>query len=358
VIDVQDLVHRAAAATEPHVADLAGIRRRAARRRRRRAAFAAGGAALAVMSVLVAPINLTRGAPAPNTRAPSAAVSTTAPAPAQRLILPGEGWTESVEGRPTAGVTDLEGIAEVRADGGLDILPRPPGFGQMNQVEALTDGRLVALGSLDLMPGVEREDGPMVEGVEFPLVVTRPGGAVVSSRDVRVRGEHVALLGATGGVAYLARPAGVVAHDLETGTERLVAPLTLDVSSGDQAGSTAVLVTQGTLIVVDLDSGRETGRFPLPGYRGAVRLSPDGRLLAVVSLDGNDETVEIRDVATGRVITTRPLRRDVRTFNSRSTGLAWTDSTTLRAAWPDLPADATRIYPFAEVLHTLRISVR
>jgi hypothetical protein len=359
VIDVEDLVHRAASATGPHVADLDRIRRRAARRRRRRAAFAAGGAALAVMSVLVTPIYLTRSAPSPSPGAPSAAITTTtAPAPAQRLVLPGEGWTESVEGRPTAGVTGVDGIAEVRADGGLDVLPRPPGFDHINELEALADGRLVALGSRDLMPGVERDDGPMVEGVEFPLVVTRPGGAVVSSRDVRVRGEHVALLGVSDGVAYLARPTGVVAHDLDTGAERLVVPLTLDVSYGDQAGSTAVLVSQGTLVVVDLASGRETGRFPLPGYRGQMRLSPDGRLLAVVTLAGNDETVEIRDVATGRVTIAQPIRRDVRHFDSRSTGLAWTDATTVRAAWPELPAGADRIYPFADALRTMLISVR
>jgi hypothetical protein len=181
------------------------------------------------------------------------------------------------------------------------------------------------------------------------------GGAVVSSRDVRIRGEHVALLGVTGDVAYLARKAGVVAHDLVTGTERLVVPLTLGVSSGDQAGSTAVLLAEGTLVVVDLAAGRETNRFALPGYRGSLRLSPDARSLAVVSLQGSDETVEVRDVATGAVTATRPLRRDVRTFSSRATGLAWTDLTTVRAAWPELPRDADRIYPFADVLRTAEI---
>jgi hypothetical protein len=181
------------------------------------------------------------------------------------------------------------------------------------------------------------------------------GGAVVSSRDVRIRGEHVALLGVTGTVAYLARAAGVVAHDLPTGAERLVAPLTVDFSHGDQAASTAVLLAQGELIVVDLAAGRETGRFALPGRRGTVRLSPDGRSVAVVSLHGTDETVEIRDVATGQVAITRQLRRDIRMFDSRATGLAWTDAATVRVAWPELPRDADRIYPFAEVLHTAQI---
>ena len=165
----------------------------------------------------------------------------------------------------------------------------------------------------------------------------------------------MALIGVRDGQAYLASTAGVEAHDLATGVERVTVPLALNVSHGDQAGPVAVLVTQEQVVVVDLVAGKETGRFALPGHRGNIRLSPDGRSLAVVSLRGTDEIVEIRDVTTGTVTTTLPLRRDVHTFDSRSTGLAWTDAVTLRAAWPELPPDADRIYPYAEVLRTAQI---
>ena len=356
---VEDLVHRAATAARPHVTDLDRVRRRAVVRRRRRTAFTAGGAAtLAAVIVLVAPAFLNRPAPRPNTAAPIAPAPSTATAPAQRLILSGRGWTGSVEGRPTTGVADVDGIVEVHPDGRFDVLPRPPGLDQIHHMEALADGGLVVLGSRDLMPGVEREDGPMVEGVESPLIVTRADGAVISRRDVRIHGEHVALLGVADGVAYLARKAGVVAHNLNTGAERLVVPLTEDFSHGDQAGSTAVLLTQGELVVVDLVAGRQTGRFALPGRHGSVRLSPDGRSVAVVSMqgrDGIDEVVEIRDVGTGKVSTVRQLRTNIRMWASDTTGLAWTDADTLRAAWPEPPPDADRIYPLTEVLHTTQI---
>jgi hypothetical protein len=358
---VEDLVHRAATAAQPHVTDFDRVRRRAAKRRRRRTRFAAGGAAFAAVFVLVATALLARPAPRPNVAAPiaPATFSTSTPtAPAQRLILPGDGWTESVEGRPITGVAAVDGIVEVHPDGRSVVLPRPPDLDQIDHMEALADGGLVVLGSRDLMPGVERDDGPMVEGVEFPLVVTRADGAVVSRRDVRIHGEHVALLGVADGVAYLARKAGVVAHNLNTGAERLVVPLTGDFFDGDQAGSTAVLLAQGQLVVVDLLAGQQTGRFALPGHRGHVRLSPDGRSVAIVTMQGRNEIneiVEIRDVGTGKVSTTRQLRNDIRMWNSDTTGLAWIDADTVRAAWPEPPPDAGRIYPFLEVLHTAQI---
>jgi hypothetical protein len=356
---VEDLVHRAATAARPHVTDFDRVRRRAALRRRRRTAFTAGGAAaLAAVLVLVPSTFLTRPAPRSNIAVPIAPATSTATAPAQRLILPGRGWTGSVEGRPTVGVAGVDGIVEVHADGRFDVLPGPPGLDQLHHMEALVDGGLVVLGSRDLMPGVERDDGPMVEGVEFPLIVTRADGAVVSRRDVRIQGEHVALLGVADGVAYLARKAGVVAHNLDTGAERLVVPLTEEFFHGDQAGSTVVLLTQGELVVVDLVAGRQTGRFAVPGRHGNVRLSPDGRSVAVVSMQSRneiDEIVEIRDVGTGKVSTVRQLRSNIPMWTSDATGLAWTDADTVRAAWLEPPRDADRIYPLSEALHTAQI---
>jgi hypothetical protein len=89
-----------------------------------------------------------------------------------------------------------------------------------------------------------------------------------------------------------------------------------------------------------------------------VRLSPDGRSVAVVSMQGRNEIneiVEIRDVGTGEVSTVRQLRTNIPMWTSDATGLAWTDADTVRAAWPEPPRDADRIYPLSEVLHTAEI---
>jgi hypothetical protein len=73
------------------------------------------------------------------------------------------------------------------------------------------------------------------------------------------------------------------------------------------------------------------------------------------SRDEIDEIVEIRDVGTGQVSTVQQLRTNIGMWTSDTTGLAWTDTDTLRAAWPEPPRDADRIYPLSEVLHTAQI---
>ena len=94
----------------------------------------------------------------------------------------------------------------VLREGGLEILPdgssRPLPLGNapvddVHTVVLAPDGRLIVLGSRDLMPGRVRVDGPNVEGVETRLVVLDPAGAVQAVRNVRVMGATVRLLAAT-----------------------------------------------------------------------------------------------------------------------------------------------------------------
>ncbi len=236
----------------------------------------------------------------------------------------------------------------VLREGGLEILPdgssRPLPLGNapvddVHTVVLAPDGRLIVLGSRDLMPGRVRVDGPNVEGVETRLVVLDPAGAVQAVRNVRVMGATVRLLAATSSEAILERspangmgasvaPGSVVAHDLATGQEREIAKTSRLAWRADVVDQTLVLLEAGPgaingtnltgggagpcrLEVLQL-SGAERRVVELPDCRTVndVRLSLDGRFAAVVSTEPTEipeHHLAVIDLQDGRFLLTELL---------------------------------------------------
>jgi hypothetical protein len=372
-IEIAEAVRRAAAAVPGHGGDLGTVRRRGLARVRRRRAATAGVAAVVVGAGAVPLSHATGTGPArlDTLPVPPAASPQVARQPVQRLLLSGHGLTVKQEGRPTVGIVDVPGIVEVRPDGGTTQHPASAVDGIYGVVARL-DGSLVILGHVDHMPGVQRQDGPWIPGVTFDLVVLDRAGTVRLRRDVRIMGQHVYLAGATADTAYLVRPGGIVAHDLAIGAERPVLP-GRSAPLADVAAGRAVLVdpdTGCTARMYDLATGAELSRFTPPAISRCkapqqLRLSPDGRLVAMtyMTMDGDSFTQRavVVDVATGRVRGEHVIE-DIRKGNLRvvggtPSGIAWSDSHTLRIAAAVLPPDASRIYRIEELLtvQTLRV---
>jgi hypothetical protein len=181
------------------------------------------------------------------------------------------------------------------------------------------DNGYIALGSLDTMPGVSRQDGPDVSGVEFRLVRLDADGSLIADSNVRVRGEDVVLLGATDTTAYLERGlpgvdgAVVVARDLSTGAESPLATVPVWSNASDiYSGKLAIAGSDSTgacrLVLVDLASAEVSS--PPDNSCAAVqslRFSPDGAQLAVIHGNGpgtptNEVRLSVRDVASGSLI--------------------------------------------------------
>ncbi|HEX6684525.1 MAG TPA: hypothetical protein VF062_17105 [Candidatus Limnocylindrales bacterium] len=312
--ELADAVRRAAAAAPATIADLGGLRQRYRRRRRRRVAATAGLTAAVVGAVATTAPLLARGRSATDGGQTSAPVATSQSAPpisvppSQRLLLARNGFLQPSSPSNSVGEVMPDGTVVFRPLSEVDIADR---------VVALPDGRLVVLGTVDLTPGViEQPDGPYNPAVGIMLVRQRDDGSVELSRNIRVMGEHVELLGATDRVAYLLRPAGLAAHDLATGDERLVMP-TGKLPPGPPTGR-AVDVAGDRIALADaacrvhlfaLGTGTPVTTIgPPPGCTapGEVRLSPDGRLAAFSYSIGSMEEREliqtrlaVLDVATG-----------------------------------------------------------
>ena len=310
-----DAVRRVAAAVPASAADLGGLRQRYRRRRRRRVAATAGLAAVVVGAAATTVPLLARGGTGSRPNEPVASspgappVTEPAPAPVQRLMLAPFSFQQPPPPDHTVG--------EVLPDGSVVFRPVSE-VDHPSRVVPLPDGRLVLLGPVDLTPGViEQPDGPMNPAVGFMLVVQGNDGRIELSRDVRVIGEDVPLLGATDTEAYLLRPAGVVAHDYATGHERLILPasaLPVDRAAGRGVDVTASRIAFGTATcrvqIFDLATAQPIATLaPPPGCTtpGEVRLSPGGSLVAVNYSIGSPhnypEPIQTRlaviDVATG-----------------------------------------------------------
>ena len=272
----------------------------------------------------------------------------------QRLIL--EGWPGEV--LPDGSPVELP-------LGGLDRL------GLSGPPQPLPGGRHIVLGVRDVTPEVPVDEDAGFEGdPAFYLVVVDADGKVELEREVDVTDESVSLFAATPSEAILARtpredgdrpraPGRVVAHDLETGRERLVAELDIRPSRADVVGDNLVVV-QGLpgdpdpngscgLEVIDLVGGDRI-QHPLPTGCSevlGVRASPDGQAVAVIYgavgetpeirlaiVDLADSTIRSDELLGHNLIcppTECPSLRPVRYL-----GAAWASDTTLRVALFDL----------------------
>ncbi|WNM42496.1 hypothetical protein RMN56_14660 [Micromonospora halotolerans] len=383
--DLAELVHSAARATGPHPADLATIRRRARARRRRRSVTGA-----AVLVVLVA---LTGGAvpllahddhAAPPVSAPSVRPADTGPAapaptdgPAQRLILSGEGGTvRPARNGPEIGL--LAGTAdELTADGAVIRHRVPAGW---EQTVPLSDGRLVGLKLTDLTPGVRRRDGPDVAGLSIRLLVLGPDDRVRVSREVRVKGQALTLVGADARYAYLVRDGkGLVAHELATGKEKILIHVGAevdgelpfrgaDVAAGLVVSATGLPdMTRCQLEIRRLAGGTGLSRPTVDGdCAPSTRLSPDGTLVAVpyrrpVARRTLEYRVAILDTATGQ----RRADQLIGTADAvagmtggGTWGVAWVDDTTVRVVWAQLPDPPRKVYSVGELARAVTVSVQ
>jgi len=323
----------------------------------------AAAAAVVVVSAVTVPVLAGRTGrtdrPLPPVEAPTSAAVTRAKA--QRLLLTTLGE-----------VSHESGLAEVRPDGSVVHHKLPTGA---DDVVAMPDGHLLTLVTTDLQPGTKRADGPGVAGLSIKLAVLTADGSVERDREVRIKGEEVRLLGATNRTAYLRRTAGVVAHDLATGKERMVLPpsvLNQPASAwfpvtdltGDRLAVADGNGSKGcTVRVADLRTGE-----PLP-VRGIatgtciaeqVRLSPDGRRVAVayLRLSETEKRVAVLDLETGKTLADKPLgTRPVRDAETvKAAGMAWSDNRTVRVAVTELPPDAKRVYRLDEVLRIVTVT--
>jgi hypothetical protein len=351
------LVRRAAATVADYPADAAQVRRRWQRRRRRRAAVGAVGlAATVAVAAGVLPILLGERGTTPVTGGTTAAAPPAAPA--QRLLLDGA-WL-STGGQRGPDTPSVGEISELLPDGEV-VRHRLPDLDGWSRLATLPAGGLVGLGYDDLRPGVPRADGPAVTDLSVRLAVLSAAGGVEALREVGGPGKPVKLLAATAGVAYLWRPAGLVAHDLGTGDERAVPtggvlPGLQDRSATsriDVAGDRLVVGDTPTdrcrLRVVDLRTGA-TAEHDLRRARcagiGRLRVSPDGRLAAIayqratVSAAGGTPDrrmwVAVVDLDDGRLtadtVVAGPAAGTPGFAPKQPAGMAWSDNGTLRVA--------------------------
>lgn len=274
---------------------------------------------------------------------------------------------------------------EVFPDGtvGDARLPVPDDMA-LSRLRTLPDGRALVLATQDLMPDVERRDGPSVEGIAFPLLVVDRGGHVVSTRDVRVAGELTGLVGATPTEAVLqryaagrdARPgaARIVAHDLETGRER---PLWSDApvaTHGDMAGQRLVLAggVEGGGVpcwLALLRLGSQTAaRMRLSACDQIVGLdvAPDASSVAVVYERATDGSNEARlttiDLERGSILADESLSRlesctsCAYPMHAGYLGMAWSSDDTLTVASMDsMPTGIEPERALAEIQSRLRV---
>jgi hypothetical protein len=274
----------------------------------------------------------------------------------QRLIL--EGWPGEV--LPNGSLVELP-------LGGLDRL------GLSGPPQPLPGRRHVLLGVRDVTPEVPVDEDAGFEGdPAFFLVVVDADGNVELEREVEVTDEYVSLIAATPTEAILSRipredgdqslaPGRIVAFDLETGRERLLAEPDIEASRADVVGDRLV-VGEGVpgdldpndscgLEVIDLANGDRT-RQPSPAGCSevlGVRASPSGDTAAVIYgvysvgedpeirlaiVDLADSTIRRDELLGHNVIcppTECPRLRPVHYL-----GAAWDNDTTLRVALFDL----------------------
>jgi hypothetical protein len=363
--ELADVVRRAASGTAEYPADLSGIERRWRRRRRRRlVAGAACVAALVAVSLGAVPV-LSGGGGGPRTPDGGHAVATSGQP--QRLMI--QGYDAVREAQPALaysshGIARLAGAAlEVRPDGTFErwSLQRHV---VAHQVAGVPDGRVVVLGTVDFP-----------DKAANTLTILAPGGGGDLDRSID-DGVPARLVGATNETAYLWRSQGLVAHDLETGAERVLA--TADKLGGElwSAGrgeadvSGDLLLTSGAdqdpcqLGTVDLRTGA-TGRHRVTAgpchETWLVRLSPDLRSAAVSYLSSPQGPLRLAvvDLATSASRLDQEIQTpgDARLgLGPMPVGLAWSSPTQVRVAVAAAP-DTKRVYPLEEALHVRTFDV-
>jgi hypothetical protein len=412
--DLAGAVQVAAHAAPPYTGDLAVVRGRGRAYRQRRIATTAGLAALAAAVAITVPVAISGPAapPAPGADPPvgSSRAAAEPAEPAQRLLTDSAGFVLTADGTESPGAEEGEtpretyerlrqipgavgvvgGLAEVRPDGQLVPIDLDlPGIDSVREVVPMPDGRLAAIGVIDHLPGVEREDGPCVAGVDFPLLVVETDGSVSVSRDVHERCQTLELVAADAETAYLVRDSQLVAHDLATGRERVLLDSAEALgAAGNHAVASGRVATitdrldgcpPGIVVrVAEFDTG-VTSEHPVPevpcgGLAGRMRLSPDGRYAAFSYLGGDERQYELRlavvDLDTGELVVDRPVvggaaddpnfalngyAYSLTSTGGAIAGLAWDDERTLRMAWYEAPAQG--VHWLGDVIHVTTMTV-
>lgn len=358
--DLAELVHRAASGTREYTADLGQVERRWRRRRRRRTvACLAGVAMLVAVSLAAVPVLSGRsGEPRPDGGHMIAGSRAD-----QRLMIQGYDAVREVHPLSAGGsgrhfVASLMGVAlEVGPEGTIKrwgtqshVVPA--------QVVGLPDGRVAVLGIADY---------PDKSAVM--LMVLNPTGAADLARSIG-DGVPVRLVGATNQTAYLWRSAGLVAHDLDTGEERVAAPAARlggalwSAGHGEADVSGDLVLTSGVdrdrcqLRTLDVRSGATARHRVTPGACHEAllaRLSPDRRSAAVTYLPSPAGPLRLAvvDLATGATRFDQVIETpgDANGLGpAMPVGVAWLDHTRVRVAAAAAP-DTKRVYRLDEVLH-------
>ncbi|MEV4344712.1 hypothetical protein AB0J83_09570 [Actinoplanes sp. NPDC049596] len=273
------------------------------------------------------------------------------PAPAapdqpQRLLLPHASGTYRAGGGNATLLGGTGRVGELLQDGSLRTYA-VTGPRRWESFTVLADGRVVALGPRESTPP------PKVTDQRVDLVVVGGDGKVQSQRDVRRAGEHVALAAADDTTAYLWRDAGYFAHDLATGRESLLLPLTGMVDgSVDAADGIATAVAYDRASnpchpqVVHLTGGsfRQLWSAGVPGCRRVtgLRLSRDGENLAVAYQGQDGVRVALLDTEEGRVFTDRRVGAG----SDERIELAWQDDRAVRGVLLPVGGGIHELVPF------------
>jgi hypothetical protein len=324
--EIEAAVRAEASGARGYAGGLGDVYRRARRRRNRQVAGAfAAVLALAGAGFLLRPE--TRHVAVVTPVVPS--VSAPTAVPAQRLLLLDAVGIYHVDRGPEVGpLGGASMVGELIGDSGI-IAHEVTGADSWDRSVGLRDGRIVALGPHDRAVN---------------LVVTRPDGRIEVQRNVRHPGESVTLVAADSTSAYLWRPAGLVQHDLGSGSESVLVeraelgvPSTPD-GAADVVGHRFVLSLASTPCSLRwLFEEGTTVTMPLRGVSCAhvtgLRLSPDATRVAVAYRTA-DLTLGLAAVrlADGAVLTDQKFAPPASDKSSVSMSLAWPDDTTLRAA--------------------------
>lgn len=364
--DLVMLVDSAVRVLPPTPDELRRITRAGDARRRRRT----GAVVAAVVTAMVAagaalPPWLDGRSMAPGGPRPAAPVPPTGTASqlsgtrAQRMLIsPAASYFSAPPSRPvhradfdTATPADAVVVfaedAELRADDTLVPFPfNSDGDGEVQRVVPAPGG-----GAAVLVERARPAGAPCTDPAELLLELYAADGTRESSRQVGDECNPAELIGVDYFRAFLGRGNAVMAYTFTGGTETKVADAALDLgftATPKGAGLVAQLdqgrllfsnatSCEGTprIVVYDVPTGRTTAVAPrVPCDRGTlVRLSPDGRLLAVAHRQDGRLVIDIVDVESGR------SRHRVSVGDAaRPAALAWHSGRAVRLAWYRPPA--------------------
>lgn len=333
--DLAEVVRRAAAGTADYPADPSGIERRWRRRRRRRAI--AGAAALAALSLAAVPVvDAALGTdPPPEVAAP--------PAQHQRLMVAGKVASMMARDVTNGKVVSRRGAVEVLPDGTVKRWPLPDRDVRY-QVLGLPDDRLVTLE----YAAPPDESGPAA----YTLRVVSPTGATES--ETELGSDDTALGAATADTVYLWRPEGIVGYPLGGGAHRVVLPAS-DLGPHqprdiDLLGDRLVVLGGSAepcrVRIFNLPAGTSSpASLSEQGCEdaGSVRISPDGKLVAIGYQRSNAPRVSVLDIDTGAPVFDTSVEAPGGGPASWR-GMAWLDGTHLRLAVAIPPSDPDRTY--------------